>query len=673
MKTNKFLIGLSLMAAGLAGFSSCSSDKIGDADDIINPDSPDAGVYMAVTIEMPKANGSRSQTTTGGQSNNGTEVGKDRENKVSEAIIVLAKKSDNGFIAAGTVATNKLTAIASENAYKSIAKIGKTELNNYYTKYTEREINVFVFCNPTSKQKAKFEKAELDDVTWIDETTSVSANASEIATDNQFLMANYETASRLLPATMADWNNYKTEATAFNLSGWNNQGQNNQVDNETNRGAIRVERAAARFDFKDGSTIGENTYDVVKNSTNQTIIQIQLTRMALVNLSNKFYDLKRVSANGLSENSTLLGSETSTNYVVGPYASDYNSFAGMSDTNKNNVNFSTYVNHPFFEQGGRMNFTNWGTGDLISTVINGEKDNYTGTYQDVTYNQDYHIWAYAAENVIPGTNAQMNGISTGVVFKGKMIATKTLLESDDADDKKMAETINNVNNVLTGNPSEDPILYQFNGVLYLTWEQVRKAAIAASVKMDNGVPVYEGEGENKKLIINRSNSLYIAVFGNGGIGTFHWGTETDGKDYTDNLAADETSANSAWNAWNDAKKPNSGDLLANMRKAVTDAGFTIYQSSDDNGVKGYYCYYYYWNRHNDNGLEGVMGPMEFAVVRNNVYKLAVTGIHQLGHPRIPENDPNKPDPGTPDEKDDIYITVTFRVMPWVVRVNNIEF
>ena len=112
-----------------------------------------------------------------------------------------------------------------------------------------------------------------------------------------------------------------------------------------------------------------------------------------------------------------------------------------------------------------------------------------------------------------------------------------------------------------------------------------------------------------------------------------------------------------------------------MRAAVTGAGFTIYQTSDDKdlGGIGYYCYYYYWNRHNDNGKPGIMGDMEFAVVRNNVYKLAVTNIKQLGHPRNPDNDPDKPKPDTPDESSDIYITVTCQVLPWVVRVNNIEF
>ena len=68
-----------------------------------------------------------------------------------------------------------------------------------------------------------------------------------------------------------------------------------------------------------------------------------------------------------------------------------------------------------------------------------------------------------------------------------------------------------------------------------------------------------------------------------------------------------------------------------------------------------------------------MGPREFGVVRNNVYKLAVTKIKELGHPRISSNDPNKPKPDTKDENEDVYLTVETKVLPWVVRVNNIEF
>ena len=64
-------------------------------------------------------------------------------------------------------------------------------------------------------------------------------------------MSNYSIAKRLLPNTMNDWLLYN-EATPFNLSGINNAGSLSQVDNSVG-GAVKVERAMARFDFRDGS------------------------------------------------------------------------------------------------------------------------------------------------------------------------------------------------------------------------------------------------------------------------------------------------------------------------------------------------------------------------------------------------------------------------------------
>ena len=129
-----------------------------------------------------------------------------------------------------------------------------------------------------------------------------------------------------------------------------------------------------------------------------------------------------------------------------------------------------------------------------------------------------------------------------------------------------------------------------------------------------------------------------------------------------------------WNKWYNTEHHDNENALKEFKKAATDAEFTLYQSSKDSeNNKGYFCYYYYWNRHNDNNNNGVMGPMEFAVVRNNVYKLAVTRIEQLGHPRVTENDPDPVDPDNPDEVGDVYITLAVEVLPWTVRVNNIEF
>lgn len=79
-------------------------------------------------------------------------------------------------------------------------------------------------------------------------------------------------------------------------------------------------------------------------------------------------------------------------------------------------------------------------------------------------------------------------------------------------------------------------------------------------------------------------------------------------------------------------------------------------------------YYTYWNRHNDNVDPNVMGNMEFAVVRNNVYKLKVNSISSLGLPLAPDdpNNPWKPDGDTPDEQLP-QIDVTVEVSDWVSR------
>ena len=232
------------------------------------------------------------------------------------------------------------------------------------------------------------------------------------------------------------------------------------------------------------------------------------------------------------------------------------------------------------------------------------------------------------------------------------------------------------------------------------WRHMRQAAIQASITI-NTAGVVE---------INPSNSLYKAVFGEGPIppsystgkpyiyidaeGKSHdvvdprWNTEWNVDGTTSGEAGNAelyqaylNSPNYKWSVWsNDGRSEVIGEdgtvseTLIAMRAAVTGAGTIIYQSSvDETYGAGYYCYYYYWNRHNDNGRNGSMGPMEFDVVRNNVYKLSIDKIARLGHPRIPENDPNNPTPETPDESDEIYLSVRMEIVPWVVRLNSIQF
>lgn len=131
-------------------------------------------------------------------------------------------------------------------------------------------------------------------------------------------------------------------------------------------------------------------------------------------------------------------------------------------------------------------------------------------------------------------------------------------------------------------------------------------------------------------------------------------------------------------AYNQAAATIAADKTEPTGAAAAAAGFTGYSPKDGK----YYNYYYYWNRHNDNLDPYNMGIMEFAVVRNNVYKLAVDKISRFGHPTPPdptnpdpdpEPDPDPVDPDDPDESVNYYFNVTVKVLPWTVRINNIEF
>ncbi len=83
---------------------------------------------------------------------------------------------------------------------------------------------------------------------------------------------------------------------------------------------------------------------------------------------------------------------------------------------------------------------------------------------------------------------------------------------------------------------------------------------------------------------------------------------------------------------------------------------------------GNICYYYSTQiKHYDNGNNNTLGNMEFAIMRNNIYSLAVTNITRLGDPIV------DPTPETPNETKEAALQVVVKILPWIVRYNDIEF
>ena len=396
-----------------------------------------------------------------------------------------------------------------------------------------------------------------------------------------------------------------------------------------------MERVVARFDFKDGSPSKDQTY-VIAEKDNKPTLKVKLNKMALINMSKHFYYLRRVSDNGLADNVEICGTEydsgQSWNFVVDTDAEQKNGDINAS------YPFADYFN---FCLGHQDNNTwsidetarnQWYT-SLIKDVIDNQNEEDNDDKWNNNHSRDgYRIWRYATENTIPGMNKQENGISTGIVFKGKIQVTTDAPQA-------LQDAINKA----TGDSNDDAILYAYSNQLYVSWTEVREAALDATAN----------EEFKKAVFGTPKNTPSKTVYSD----------DTKSPDYL-------------WNIWHNVKGHNDAAALSAFKEVATnkDHQFTLYQSSEDkNDGAGYYCYYFYWNRHNDNGNNGVMGPMEFAVVRNNVYKLSVVDINRLGHPRLSENDPDPVDPGTPDEKGDIYLKLSVEVLPWVVRINDIEF
>lgn len=603
-------------------------------------------------------------------------------------------KTDYSYIASAEVTNEKITTVGtSGRTFKSISVFSKTDIAAYYNDDFDSKINVFVFCNPTLTLKNILKEAKLGDSDWFNKFgTYVSSDSKSevIWAERSFLMSNSEIATRYLPSTLADWDNYSTEASPFNLSGMNSLGRPNEVDNYMGgKGNIMVERTAARFDFRDGSVdktgngIGNQTYKVLFSTDRTPYVNVKLGKMSLVNMNKNYYFLKRVSPKGLNNEVTLCGPElpwysTATGtYLEGNYVVDVDAEwkfkPSLPNPTPTDNPYATHFNYPFFDSSGNIDNADaendrWDT-KLISEVIgNSNTDNWNSDMK-------YHIWRYCTENTIPGRETQRNSISTGIVFKGQLQPAMSADKTDDQATKDLLNALEINENESAGNGVKDPILYLFAGHLYCGWDNVRQMALSLAISD------LKQNGTEWEYTINRSGALYNAVFGTGGFGTFKYSYKKEDGTYdkinlSDNTAEDPNSANAKYNTWkSDTNPDNFSTNLDNFKKAAVTANITIYQRSYDEqlGGWGYYCYYFYWNRHNNNGQNGVMGPMEFAVVRNNVYKLAVTNIARLGHPRIAINDPDAPNPNTQDEKSNIYLTVNCTTLPWVVRVNDIEF
>lgn len=351
---------------------------------------------------------------------------------------------------------------------------------------------------------------------------------------------------------------------------------------------INVERVSARVDYRaidpNGQPANDSIYEIDNVGT------ARITGALLVNTLNagaNSYLLKRVTkANaGFNTDVIYLGDETvnnpmdnvATNYVIDPYAT----------SGKQEADFDPKT---YFPSIGYENADKWE--NLFSEGTEVSADGET-----------WHLIGYPKENVNEKGSKRH---STGIIFKANITLT---------------------------NAAPSATFFEWNG-------QVCRTAGEAMEKFDSDGWTNAVNGEWKQLNTYGDFRLMMQSMKSGDpTGYKLYLEKTLGDKPDDTLLTEETKTTLRWAYYMEHEcfyKNENGVVRVDIaqKPGTTRQILSQYQlHTYKEGV----CYYTYWIKHSNDDDEatdllhgGTGGVMEYAIVRNNIYKLNVTSISTLG-------------------------------------------
>lgn len=413
-----------LLYACVPAIAACAGEETDECPCSGRPGTEDCVYVRAdVSLEGVSVGGADTRSATedpdGGyvSSSDGTEAGKTSENAVSEVLLVIAGQ-DNRNIAAALL----------EDAGSSMEYTIPVPFR-YLKGYEGETVHVFVFCNPTDELKSLAVNTPYGELPadFADKIYTLGDPYDDPAwADGNFLMSNAVIYTAVLPE---DWSDYRSVSSPYLLTG---------------SGPLPVERSVARFDYK--TVRDDNIYPVSwdqenPEDTKNPGIMVQLTDAAFVNISRNFYYLRRVADEGL-KNIDLCGPETADNFIVD------------TDAEKK-LDLSVWMNKSDYFYSNIEDPESW-IWTSLSSLASAEEDNVWGG--DEEYTKGYRIWRYMSENTAPTVASQVESISTGIVFKGRIVP-------GDGCEPEMAEVLE---------AGTEPV-YLWNDVLYGTWEMTGRA------------------------------------------------------------------------------------------------------------------------------------------------------------------------------------------------------
>lgn len=352
---------------------------------------------------------------------------------------------------------------------------------------------------------------------------------------------------------------------------------NSNPESAPAKATVNVERMAARLDYK-----AEASYPCTDPAYPNATVKI--TGAALVNnLTAGSYIIKRVADDVNGTNLSYLGNETAdengaaTNYVLDPWTAS-----------KNGNLYGTW-----FMNGSSD--PNWWAGYVQpgTPVSDGAE-----TWQRI---------GYTLENTM-AADAAGSDYSTGVVFKAKFYP------------KGVANYQNGATFFALGNrlfaSMEDMMTYvygadfsQFDDKIDACDNWAALKTFAASL-LDNDPSGYksflQGQDEAQDLAQVKESLKWKAYM----LNKCGYSASLNNNVYSVTLDQNEDTS---------------------TREALQPYGTRTYEDAT--------CYYTWWVRHSNDNNDDAKGIMEYAIVRNNIYKLTVNSIYSLGND-VPGEDEN---------------------------------
>lgn len=350
---------------------------------------------------------------------------------------------------------------------------------------------------------------------------------------------------------------------------------------------VDVERMAARLDYMNSKDSYECTDPAYPGAT------VEITGAALMNnLTAGSYLLKRVADDIINGVPTYLGNETpdagvQTNYVLDPWTAD--------KTSANNI----------FTIDGEAKTAEDLYGEWFGNIS--QDPNYWAAYVQpgTSVSDGWLRIGYTLENTTAAEEAGKR-YSTGVVFKAKFYP------------KGVA------------NYTEGETFFEYGTKIYASMENMMKNFYGSKFdELDDLIKKCTTWGDVKQFITST-----LLTNDPSGYNKYLEGL----AEVKDDAETVSDASSLTWSSYmlNECgySKDENGKVVLDQNGKVTRIALKPY------GTRTYEdatCYYTWWVRHSNDNNDDANGIMEYAIVRNNIYKLTVSSIYSLGG-EVPEEE-----------------------------------